>query len=127
MGYHTVSIDDIPSHPKHECDRRTLSAILELEHVGLSVYTVNPGEQVPQHYHLHETQEELFYVLDGEMKVETPATEYTVNSDEIFVVEPGNYHRAFNSETAEETLRVIAIGGPNVRDGKIHDEDEQTS
>ncbi|MFP8890538.1 cupin domain-containing protein [Natrialbaceae archaeon A-CW2] len=125
MGYHTIAVDDIPSHPDHECDRRTLSAVLDLEHVGLSVYTAEPGEQIPQHYHLHETQEEIFCVLDGKMRVETPDEEYTVRENEIFIVKPGNYHRAFNGKKSNSTLRVIAIGAPNVLDGKLHEEDPQ--
>lgn len=125
MGYHTISFDDIEAHPNHECDRRTLSAVLDLEHVGMSLYTAEPGEQIPQHYHLHETQEELFYVLAGEMHVETPSETFEVSANQVFVVEPGHYHRTFNPETADSTLRVLAVGGPNVSDGQLHETDPE--
>ncbi|MEF8781278.1 MAG: cupin domain-containing protein [Haloferacaceae archaeon] len=123
MGYHDVSLDEIEPHPEHECDRRTIAEAVDLDHVGLSRYLAEPGEQVPQHYHLHETQEELFYVVEGEMHVETPEGTFEVTEDHVFVVEPGNYHRAYNPKTANGTLHVVAIGGPNVSDGRIHEAD----
>lgn len=123
MGYHIVSVDGIEPHPEHECDRRTLSAAVDLEHVGMSIYTAEPGDQIPQHYHLHEVQEEVFYVVEGEMHVETPEETFEVENNQVFVVEPGYYHRAFNPDTADETLRVVVVGGPNVRDGQIHQDD----
>jgi len=123
MGYHVISIDDIEPHPEHECDRRTLKHAVDLDHVGMSLYTAEPGQQVPQHYHLHETQEELFYVIEGVMNVETPEEEFIVEENEVFVVEPGNYHRAFSPESADGVLRVVAVGGPRVSDGVIHEDD----
>jgi len=123
MAYHIVALDDIEPHPSHECDRRTLANAVDLDHVGMSVYTAEPGEQIPQHYHLHATQEELFYVLEGTMHVETPDRTYEVTADEVFVVEPGNYHRTFNPSDARDPLRVVAVSGPNVSDGRLHPED----
>lgn len=123
MGYHIVAIDAIDPHTEHECDQRTIAGEVDLDHVGLSVYEAEPGEQIPQHYHTHEVQEELFYVIEGEMHVETPDETFEVEENNVFVVEPNYYHRAYNPETADETLRIVAIGGPNVRDGKLHEDD----
>ena len=127
MGYHTISLDSIAPHPAHDCDRRTLSAAVDLEHVGLSVYTAQPGQQLPQHYHLHETQEELFYVLEGEIHVETPEELFVVGENQVFVVEPGHYHRTFNPADADGALRVLAVGGPNVSDGRLHESEPAAS
>lgn len=117
MAYHVVDLLEIDAHPKHECDRRSLKRVLPLEHIGLSRYLAQPGEQIPQEYHYHDTQEEVLYVVRGEMRVETPEGEFTVGPDQVFVAEPNDPHRAFNSEDAEEELLVIAIGGPNILDG----------
>lgn len=124
MSYHVVDIDSIEPHPDHESDRRTLRGTLDLEHVGVSLYTAAPGEQVPQRYHYHDTQEELFYVVAGEMRVETPEGEFRVGENELFLAEPGSPHRAFNAADAPASLRVLAIGAPVVADGHAYEGDE---
>lgn len=121
MGYHVVDMDSLEPRPAHESDRRTLQTALDLEHVGLSVYTAAPGEQIPIEYHYHDTQEELLYVIEGEMRVETPEGEHVVGPNEVFVAEPDSPHRAFNAADAEATLRVVAVGGPMVKDGHSYE------
>lgn len=121
MSYHVVDMDEIESHPSHESDRRSLRQVLELEHVGLSRYHAEPGEQIPQEYHYHDTQEELLYVVSGEMYVETPDEVFTVGADEVFVAEPESPHRAYNPTDANERLLVVAIGGPMILDGHSYD------
>jgi uncharacterized cupin superfamily protein len=86
------------------------------EKIGLRLYTVEPGEQVGHRYHFHETQEETFYVLDGELHVETPEKEYVVGAGHVFVVEPGSPQRSFNPEDNDETVRMIAIGAPSYKE-----------
>lgn len=117
MGYHVVDLDSVSPHPEHESDRRSIQNAVDLEHVGLSVYTAEPGEQIPQAYHYHDRQEELLYVVDGELHVETPKREYVVGRNSVFVAKPDAPHRGFNHEAASETLRVVAVGGPVVDDG----------
>jgi len=121
MCYHVIDIDSLEPSPSHESDRRTLQTALDLEHVGLSVYTAEPGEQIPIEYHYHDTQEELLYVIDGEMRVETPEGELNIEQNEVFVAEPESPHRAFNHAGADGTLRVIAVGGPMVKDGHSYE------
>lgn len=121
MAYHVVNLMEIETHPKHESDRRSLKRVLPLEHIGLSRYLAQPGEQIPQEYHYHDTQEEVFYVVSGEMTVETPEREFVVAPDEVFVAEPNDPHRAYNAADATQDLLVIAIGGPNILDGHSYD------
>lgn len=119
MGYHTITVRDIEPHPAHESTRHSLKNVLDLEHVGMSVYFAAPGEQIPQHYHKHEVQEELFYVVEGEIEVETPEETFAVSAGQVFVVEAGYAHRAYTPEDAEGTAHVVAIGAPIISDG-IH-------
>jgi len=121
MEYHVIDFDSLEEVPGHESDRRTLQSVLELEHVGMSIYTADPGEQIPQRYHYHDTQEELLYVVDGEMCVETPDRNLHVGANEVFVAEPNSPHRAYNAAEATETLRVVAVGAPMVKDGHRYD------
>ena len=117
MAYHVVDFDAIEPHPDHESDRRTLQSTLDLEHVGMSIYTAAPGEQIPQMYHSHDTQEELLYVIEGEMHVETPDEVFVVGANDVFVAEPNSPHRAYNAESADRPLRVVAVGAPMIKDG----------
>ncbi|MGM0592487.1 MAG: cupin domain-containing protein [Halobacteriota archaeon] len=132
MGYQLIDLDDIEPLPNRP------SKVIEIsnhyvppdnmndsdietqdrtgrgpEHIGLRLYTVAPGEQTGHRYHYHDQQEEVFYVLEGTLHVETPEREYRVEAGHVFVVEPGSPQRAFNPETNDEAVRMIAIGAPS--------------
>lgn len=116
MGYHVLDPSDIESTPERPCVQRAVSDELGLENVALNVYEVEPGESIPLAYHYHDDQEEVFYVVDGELHVETPEGTYTVAPGELFVVEPDSPQRAFNPETADEPVETLVVGAPPVDD-----------
>src|SRR6056297_2149575 len=116
MGYHVVDPDEISPTPDRPSDHRSITRAVGLERMGLNVYRAEPGEQLPLVYHVHDEQEEAFYVLSGEMRVETPDREYEVGEDEVFVAEPGSPHRAYVPEDAAGAARVLAVGAPSVDD-----------
>lgn len=120
MGYHLVDPTDLDQWDDRPADVRSLSAAAGLDYqespLGLRVYEAAPGEQLPLAYHYHDEQVEAFYVLDGELHVETPDGEFRVGADRAFVVEPGNPHRAYNPDDASDRVRVLAVGAPSVDD-----------
>lgn len=116
MGYHVISVDDLEATPDRPCDRHPIGETAGLETVAVNHYDAAPGEQLPLAYHYHDDQEELFYVLSGTLSVETPDGEYTVDANEAFVVEPDSPHRAYNAESADRPVRVLAIGAPPIDD-----------
>ena len=85
------------------------------ENVGLRVYEAEPGESLGGGMHYHEEQEEILYVLEGTLSVETPETTYRVGPGQALVVEPESPQRAFNPEDADESVSVVAIGAPSYR------------
>jgi len=93
-----------------QVDVRSISAAAGLNYqnspVGLRVYEAEPGEQLPVGYHYHDAQVEAFYVLEGTLNVETPGEEFCVGTDQAFIVEPGNPHRAYNAADSSENVRV---------------------
>ena len=118
MGYHVVDPDDIEPSPDRPSEMRYISEAVGLEHLGLRLYRVAPGETVPlSGLHYHETQEEAFYVVDGALRVETPDREYAVEQGELFVAEPESPHRAFNHAGAADVAVVLGLGAPPVSDG----------
>ncbi|MEY7852230.1 cupin domain-containing protein [Natrarchaeobius sp. A-rgal3] len=121
MGYHVVDPTDLEPEPDRPSEMRYVSEAAGMEQMGLRVYDVAPGEEIPlSGLHYHETQEEAFYVLEGELSVETPDHVYRVDQGEFFVAEPESPHRAHNDST--ERTKVIGMGAPPVSDGHVYEE-----
>jgi uncharacterized cupin superfamily protein len=121
MSYHVVNPDALPASEDHPCDRRSLTEAVDLSTLAAAVYTIDPGEQLPQTYHYHDQREELFYVLDGELTVETPDGEYTVPAGQVFVAEPKSPIRPFNPDDASDPVRVLGVGAPRYDMGRPYD------
>ena len=124
MGYHVIDPDVLEPTPDRPCDRRSISEAVDLEQMALNVYEVEPGEQIPLAYHVHDEQEEVFHVLAGRLHVETPEDTYEVDAGECFVAEPASPHRAHNPENADGAVRVLAVGAPAVDDVSPYEPDE---
>lgn len=125
MGYHLVDATDLDQWDDRPTDVRSLSVAAGYEYqdskLGLRVYELSPGEQPGLSYHYHDEQIEAFYVLAGTLRVETPDEEFIVESDQALFVDPGSPQRAFNPESAEKPVRVLAIGAPSVDDAHEYD------
>jgi uncharacterized cupin superfamily protein len=122
MGYHQLDPDDLEPETGRSAAKRSIGSHLGLEKLGLNMYDVAPGEQAPLRYHYHTEQEEAFYVVEGELHVETEDGEFVVRAGELFVAEPNQPHRAYNPEGATDSVRTLAIGAPPVDDYEFPDE-----
>ncbi|NHX35912.1 MULTISPECIES: cupin domain-containing protein [Halolamina] len=119
MGYRTVETADVEPTPDRPCELRRLTEAAGLEHVALNRYSAAPGEEIPLAYHYHDEQEEAFYVIAGEIAVETPEGTFAVSADELFAADPDSPHRAYCPEDADEAAEVLAVGAPQT-DGDVH-------
>lgn len=124
MGYHVVDPETVPPTPEHPCDRRSIAEEAGLAQLAAAIYTVDPGDQLPVRYHDHRLREEIFYVMDGNLHVETPDRVYTVPVGQVFVAEPDSPHRAYNPPDAAETVRVLGVGAPKVDIARPYDPSE---
>jgi uncharacterized cupin superfamily protein len=122
MSYHHLDPDDLDLLRAEPSECRSISDAAGLGVLGLRVYRADPGEMLPLAYHYHDEQEEAFYVVAGTLHVETPEGEFAVDAGEVFAVEPGNPHRAFNPGDADETVEVVAVGAPSVDDVHAYEE-----
>lgn len=116
MAYHIVDPTELDPMPDRDATARSISEHAGLETLGLRLYHADPGEQIPLAYHYHDEQEEAFYTLKGELHVETPDGELVVPAGQLFVVNPGNPHRAYNPADATGSVEVLAVGAPSVDD-----------
>ena len=123
MGYHLIDPDELPETPDRPSTMKYISEAAGLDCMGLRVYDVAPGEDIPlSGLHYHDEQEEVFFVLDGELAVETPGRTYVVPSGRFFIAEPGSPHRAYNEADATDNVRVVGIGAPPVSDGHRYED-----
>jgi len=116
MGYSVLAVEDVEATPDRPCLQRALGDAAGVESLAVNLYVAEPGEQIPLAYHYHDDQEELFYVLDGELHVETPEGTYRAGTGELFLAEPESPHRAYNPAGATEPVRILAVGAPAVDD-----------
>ncbi|GGK67800.1 hypothetical protein GCM10009067_20150 [Haloarcula sebkhae] len=123
MGYHQIDPQDLSETEDYPCDRRGISDAAELHALHAATYKMAPGEDLSRAYHYHETREELFYVLDGTLHVETPDEEYVVSADEAFVAEPESPQRAHNPADADESVTVLGVGAPPTDIARPYDPD----
>lgn len=125
MRYHLIDAADLDQWDDRPTDVRSLSVAAGYDYqdskLGLRVYELSPGEQSGLSYHYHDEQVEAFYVLNGTLHVETPDEEYVVEADQALFVDPGSPQRAFNPESADGPVRVLAIGAPSVNDAQEYD------
>lgn len=123
MAYHVIDPYEIEKTPGRPSETHYISEAIGMENMGLRFYDVNPGEDIPntQALHYHDEQEEVFFVVSGDLTVETPEKEYTVPTGHFFIAEPTNPHRAYNHPDATENVTVVAIGAPSVQDGHRYD------
>lgn len=91
-------------------DRRGLSGPLGTDDLAINYYAIEPGESLSGGMHAHFDQEEVFYVVDGEVTFETPDDEFAVGADEAVRFAPGEFQTSENE--SDETAVVIALGAP---------------
>jgi uncharacterized cupin superfamily protein len=120
MGYSHVDPAELPAAPDRPSTKRSISDAAGLSRLAAHRYEVDPGEAVPLAYHVHAEQEELFYVLSGELHVETPEGEFVVGADEAFAVEPESPQRAFVPDDGEPTTALV-VGAPPVDDVRAYE------
>lgn len=120
-GYRHVRVDDLPDVPAPTRHKREVDEAVGATEFGFNVYEAAPGERVPWGYHRHPDHEELFYVLSGELAVETPAGEFRVSPQEAFFVPPEHPNRA--RAAGDEACRFIAVGAPKATDTAVISEE----
>jgi uncharacterized cupin superfamily protein len=120
MGYHHVDPATLDPAPDRPSTKRSISDACDLDNLAAHVYEVAPGEQIPLAYHYHDEQEELFFVTEGRLHVETPDREYVVDAGEAFVCEPGSPQFASVPADGEATTALV-VGAPPVDDAHVYE------
>lgn len=105
-----IRIEDVDSEVDSASVKRSLTDALSLSNLAVNYYELAPGDSFAYGYHSHETQEEVFLVLDGTVTFETEAGEVVVAGGEAVRVAPGEFQQGVNTGT--DRVRAFALGAP---------------
>ncbi|WP_254546753.1 cupin domain-containing protein [Halomarina pelagica] len=110
-GYHRVSLTDLETNPEKPGRRWEVSPALGVEDYNLNVAVLAPGERLSQNaYHYHDDQEEVYYVVDGTVRVEVEDGSFDAATDDAVRFEAGVPHLFHNPFDAP--CKLVAIGSP---------------
>lgn len=106
-----ATIDELDNWMGPASVKRPLGKALGTEHMGMRFYELEPGESTAFGYHAHENQEEVFYVVEGELTFETEDGEVSVGEGEAIRFGPGEFQRSRND--TDGRVRTLGIGAPS--------------
>ncbi len=99
-----------------DADRRQLTEPIAASDLAINRFDLAPGESMSGSLHTHLDQEEIFYVLDGEVTFETapapdaPTETVAVGADEVIRFAPGEYQEGRNE--GDRDAVTLALGAP---------------
>lgn len=105
-----VRTDEVSNWMGPATEKRPLSKALGAEEVSVNYYRLDPGESFAFGYHRHESQEELFYLIEGTATFETDDGEVVVGPDEAVYFAPGEFQQGWNR--SDRPVRALALGAP---------------
>ncbi|MFB6129800.1 MAG: cupin domain-containing protein [Salinigranum sp.] len=108
--YRLVDVADLPDAPGPSTHKKEVDEAVKSAELSFNVFTAHPGEKIAAGYHYHPRHEELLYVIEGELQVETADGDYTIEPGQALYIPPGAPQ--VSRSIGEGPARVIAIGAP---------------
>jgi mannose-6-phosphate isomerase-like protein (cupin superfamily) len=123
--YPRVQVDEVSDTPNPTAHKREIDEALGANAVGFNLYVARPGERLPWGYHYHPDHEELLYVLDGKLEIETDGrldreSSFRVGAGEALLIPAGAPQ--CTRAVGESSARVIAVGAPKDADSAVIEE-----
>ncbi|WP_306061654.1 cupin domain-containing protein [Natronococcus wangiae] len=116
-GWTHVVLDEFETNPEKPANRWEASPSLGIDAFNFNVAVLEPGERLSQnHFHYHENQKELFYVVSGACRAETTTESVTLGEDELIAFREGEAGAHVLHNPFEEPCKLAAIGWP--QDGR---------
>lgn len=108
VNVHDDEWDGAGSRPGYASRRRGLRPLLDAEHLGATLYALEPGERICP-YHLHYIDEEWLLVLDGTPTLRTPDETRILRTGDVvaFPRGPAGAHEVRNE--SESSVRVLML------------------
>ncbi|WP_255152722.1 cupin domain-containing protein [Halorarius halobius] len=105
-----IRIDEIDERVDSATVQRPLTDAVNAMNVALNYYELAPGDSFAYGYHMHEKQEEVFVIQEGQVTFETEEGFVSVGPDEVIRFAPGEYQQGINK--GNERVIALAIGAP---------------
>jgi quercetin dioxygenase-like cupin family protein len=118
-AYRLLTVDEAPrvTSEKSGTETTDLTAELDLQELRARVWHLEPGHD-RKPLHRHETQEELFYLLEGPGRIQVGDETLEVEPGTAIKFPPATPRRVFND--ADEPAVWLIVGAPPVaHDGVV--------
>jgi uncharacterized cupin superfamily protein len=110
-----IQLSEIPSEPMKVPEgssfgglRQRVGAAIGARKLGYSFFTVPPGKAAFP-FHLHNTNEEMIYILEGEATLRLDKEEIPVSSGTFIACPPGPEHPHQLINTSTHDLRYLVV------------------
>lgn len=113
--------DPIPAHGELSVAR--LGEQAGGEHIGMSLYELQPGEGMVFHYHLQ--REELLLVLDGELALRTADGWRELPEGEVVAFPRGERGAHGFENRTDQTVRVLMISEQNAPNISVYPDTDE--
>lgn len=110
MDMDNIRIADVDPEIDSATVKRPLTEAINATDVAINYYELAPGDSFAFGYHMHENQEEIFVIQQGQATFETENGNITVGSGELVRFAPGEYQQGKNH--GDERVIALAIGAP---------------
>jgi len=113
-------VDDVPAAAlSGGSGRYDLGRTLGTTDVALMHYDLDPGEPFSVGYHAHESQEEVFYIVEGTAAFDTESGTVTVEAGEALRFAPGEFQQGYVPPERDTGVTALALGAPPGMDDTI--------
>lgn len=111
MGYETARKTDVESVvPEEAGGMWFLKESLESDHLGFSVFELEPGAQGMKHDESDSGQEEIYYVVEGSVTVAVGDESVDLGPEEAIRIDPGETRQVTND--GDERATLVLAGAP---------------
>jgi mannose-6-phosphate isomerase-like protein (cupin superfamily) len=111
MGFETVSKTDVESVVPDEWGGMWfLKEELGTNHLGVTVLELEPDGKGKTHDESESGQEEVYYVVEGEIDIELEGETVTLGTDEAIRLDPSERRQIHNR--GDERAKLVLVGGP---------------
>lgn len=111
MGYETATKTDAESVvPEEYGGMWFLKDELDTDHLGITVLELEPGAKGKEHAHEEDGQEEVYFVVDGEVAVDIEEETVTLGPDEAVRLDPAETRQIHNR--GDERAKLVLVGAP---------------
>jgi quercetin dioxygenase-like cupin family protein len=116
--YSRTTLNDLELRDLEDMEPKLKAAGYELqpEKMRPSVWEFEANDSNARHRQCE--QEELYFVLDGQLEMEVDGDEFEIAAGEFVIVSPESWRQL----TAREDSTVFIVGAPNVKDDAIDEE-----